>query len=66
MATGSRKQLAPLPTATGLYHCRVRAYKRLLIEDALKTTNGNRTHAAKLLGLQRTYLLRLMHNMQVR
>jgi hypothetical protein len=36
-----------------------------LIEATLHAASGNRTHAARRLGLQRTYLLRLMRELRV-
>jgi DNA-binding NtrC family response regulator len=47
------------------YHAAVAEYRRKLIEDALRRTNGNQTKAAELLGLQRTYLARLIRNLDV-
>ena len=46
------------PQATPGYHGAVSDFKRRLIETTLHETRGNRTHAARTLGLQRTYLLR--------
>lgn len=43
----------------------VEEFKRRLIETALRQSGGNRTHAARCLGLQRTYLLRLMRDLGV-
>ncbi len=43
----------------------VEEFKRRLIEAALRQSGGNRTHAARCLGLQRTYLLRLMRDLGV-
>jgi DNA-binding NtrC family response regulator len=54
--------IADLPVG---YHCAVYAFKRRLIEDALRDTAGNRTHAARVLGLQRTYLLRLIRELDI-
>jgi DNA-binding NtrC family response regulator len=45
------------PRAVG-YHGAVSEFKRRLIEATLHQASGNRTHAARALGLQRTYLLR--------
>ena len=45
---------------TGEWHEAVRRFKRVLVEQALAQSHGNRTHAARTLGLQRTYLLRLI------
>ena len=47
------------------YHGAVSEFKRRLIETTLRAARGNRTHAARTLGLQRTYLLRLMRDLQV-
>jgi len=41
------------------FYASVRVFKRELIERAVAHSNGNRTAAAALLGLQRTHLLRL-------
>ena len=47
------------PTAVS-YHESVDEYRREVIVSALAQTQGNRAAAARLLGLQRSYLLRLM------
>jgi DNA-binding NtrC family response regulator len=56
-----------LPThdATATWHEQVLAFKRCLLEARLTAHGGNRTHAARSLGLQRTYLLRLLRELQV-
>lgn len=43
----------------------VEEFKRRLLEAALRQSGGNRTHAARSLGLQRTYLLRLIRDLGV-
>ena len=48
------------------FHGAVGDFKRRLIEATLAQAGGNRTRAAKALGLQRTYLLRLMREFQIR
>lgn len=48
------------------YHTAVEANKRKLIQDALEQTGGNQSRAAELLGLQRTYLSRLIKNLGLR
>ena len=48
------------------YYCEVERFKKDLIRAALEAHRGNRTHAARALGLQRTYLLRLIRDFQVR
>ena len=60
--------ILPDPSATDEpagYHGAVSSFKRRLIESALRDSAGNRTHAARVLGLQRTYLLRLMRELRV-
>ena len=59
---------APSPSDTGRpvsYHGAVSDFKRRLIEATLHQMRGNRTHAARVLGLQRTYLLRLIRELGV-
>jgi DNA-binding NtrC family response regulator len=62
---------APLEAATILplrplgYHGAVCDFKRRLIEATLLQMRGNRTHTARALGLQRTYLLRLIRELGV-
>lgn len=57
--------LAPVPEPAPGYHDAVCEFKRRLIEATLHQACGNRTHAAKTLGLQRTYLLRLIRDLGV-
>lgn len=47
------------------YYCEVERFKKDLIRAALEAHRGNRTYAARALGLQRTYLLRLIRNFQI-
>ena len=47
------------------YHGAVWDFKRKLIEATLHQARGNRTHAARVLGLQRTYLLRLIRDLGI-
>jgi DNA-binding NtrC family response regulator len=56
--------LAALGRAPG-YHGAVCDFKRRLIEATLHQMRGNRTHTARALGLQRTYLLRLIRELGV-
>jgi DNA-binding NtrC family response regulator len=53
-----------LPRPIG-YHGAVSDFKRRLIEATLQQMSGNRTHTARVLGLQRTYLLRLIRELGV-
>jgi DNA-binding NtrC family response regulator len=48
------------------YHGAVDGYRRELIVKTLAQTQGNRAAAAKILGLQRTYLSRLIKSLGVR
>jgi hypothetical protein len=54
--------LGPRPLG---FHGAVGEFKRRLIEATLTQSGGNRTRAARALGLQRTYLLRLMREFEV-
>ena len=48
------------------YHQSVRGFKRALITGALREVAGSQTEAAKRLGLNPTYLSRLIKNLQVK
>jgi len=48
------------------YHDAVAEAKRRLIAKALQENGGNYTHAAKALGVQPTYLHRLIHNLNMK
>jgi len=64
---GSVPPLAPAaPKPVVGFHGAVSEFKRRLIEASLTQAGGNRTRAAKALGLQRTYLLRLMREFEIR
>jgi DNA-binding NtrC family response regulator len=60
-AAGLADGIAREPSRT--YHAAVEEFKRGLIASTLRRTNGNRTRAARLLGLQRTYLARLIRDL---
>lgn len=51
----------PLPG----FHGAVSDFKRRLLEATLTQAGGNRTRAARALGLQRTYLLRLIREFEI-
>ncbi|MFY9271234.1 MAG: sigma-54 dependent transcriptional regulator [Candidatus Manganitrophaceae bacterium] len=56
------------PSSSGAeqgFHEALDRYKRLVIEEALQKTGGNQTKAAERLGIQRTYLARLIRTMKV-
>ncbi|MBF8260943.1 MAG: putative response regulator in two-component reguatory system, sigma54 dependent transcriptional, partial [candidate division NC10 bacterium] len=48
------------------FHEAVVVYKRQLIRETLQLFGGNQSRAAGALGLQRTYLSRLIKELQVR
>ena len=48
------------------FHDAVREFKRWMIHDALKRFQGNQTKAAELLGLQRTYLAKLVRLLEIK
>jgi transcriptional regulator with PAS, ATPase and Fis domain len=48
------------------FHEAVVAYKRQIIREALQRSGGNQSRAANALGLQRTYLSRLIKELEVR
>jgi DNA-binding NtrC family response regulator len=48
------------------YHQAVEDFKKRLIRATLTAHQGNRTHAARTLGLQRTYLVRLLRDLNIR
>ena len=48
------------------YHEAVESFKKDLIQDTLTLTRGNQSQAAEKLGLQRTYLARLITNLGLR
>ena len=55
----------PRPRPEPGFHGAVSLFKRHLIEATLHQAGGNRTRAARVLGLQRTYLLRLIRDLGV-
>ena len=63
------REAAPPDGASGerarIFHTLVEEYKRGLIATTLRRTGGSRTQAARLLGLQRTYLVRLIRDLGV-
>ena len=47
------------------YHAAIRSYQKEVIRQALQSTDGNQAKAARLLGLQRTYLSRLIRKLSI-
>lgn len=62
IASGPRRE----PFRGKGFHGAVREFKRWMIQDALKQSQGNQTRAAELLGLQRTYLAKLLRLLEVK
>lgn len=57
---------APVPDLLGLpYRDALEGFKKELIKNALTRAGGNQTRAAEMLGVQRTYLNRLIKELQV-
>jgi len=65
VGTGREETAAGGPKPPPGFHGAVTEFKRRLIETTLTELGGNRTRAARALGLQRTYLLRLMREFAV-
>ena len=49
-----------------MYHEAVARFKREYLCEVLKAHGGNRTRTAKTLGLERTYLLKLIRDFQLK
>jgi DNA-binding NtrC family response regulator len=47
------------------YQRAVEAFKRQFLSETLRAYHGNRTRAAQAIGLQRTYLLRLIRDLRI-
>jgi DNA-binding NtrC family response regulator len=58
--------MAPSGGPPGSYHEAVLKFKQELLRSALARANGNQTRAAEALGLQRTYLSRLVRELGIR
>jgi len=54
------------PPESANYHEAVLRFKRELLRASLDRMSGNQTRAAEMLGLQRTYLSRLLRELGVR
>ncbi len=54
------------PVVVGEFHGQVKDFKQSLIRAALRQAGGNQTKAADLLGLQRTYLVKLLRAFKIR
>src|SRR5207245_1628640 len=48
------------------FHEAVEYYKKQIIRQAVNRANGSQTQAAEILGLQRTYLARLMKQLSIK
>ena len=65
LAPGIASTEVPSSSKTIPYHEAVDGHRRSVIVDALTKTAGNRAAAARLLGLERSYLLKLMKSFQI-
>jgi len=57
--------LENLPFPSGDYYSSVDAFKRWMIQDALRQTGGSKKEAARLLGMAPSYLSRLLKSLKV-
>lgn len=48
-----------------VYHQRVREFKRQVVQEALAAAEGNRSEAARVLGIDRAYLYYLIRDLRV-
>ncbi|MBI2002611.1 MAG: sigma-54-dependent Fis family transcriptional regulator, partial [candidate division NC10 bacterium] len=62
----SLSSLLASPLGIAQYHERIKEYKQAIIQAALRQAGGNQTKAAELLGLQRTYLVKLLRALKIR
>ncbi|HSD50675.1 MAG TPA: sigma-54 dependent transcriptional regulator [Candidatus Methylomirabilis sp.] len=62
---GAAREAATMESSAG-YHEAVLRFKRELLRSSLARADGNQTRAAEMLGLQRTYLSRLLKELGVR
>lgn len=53
------------PVAVGDFQGQVREYKRAVIQAALRQAGGNQSQAARMLRLQRTYLAKLVRDLEI-
>lgn len=63
-ATSHEEELQVREASALPYHQAMERYRHFLIEQALKRTHGNQTKAAQALGLQRSYLARVLKQKQ--
>ncbi|HXX73889.1 MAG TPA: sigma-54 dependent transcriptional regulator [Nitrospiraceae bacterium] len=61
----STQHVTQVHIPSGHYHELVEAYKKRVIEDTLRRNGWNQTKAAEELGLQRTYLTKLLRQMNI-
>ncbi len=75
MAPGAEIQLSDLPPEvllttegqgrTGSYHDQILDFRKAILREALAQCGGNQTQAAERLGIQRTYLARLIKELEL-
>ena len=66
ISTPESAPTAPIRTAPATYQEAIENAKQEAILSALEATKGNQSHAAKLLGIERSYLSRLMKQLGLR
>ena len=66
VASSTLSTLSTPSVGIGEYHEQVKDYKQAIIRAALQKAGGNQTKAAELLGLQRTYLVKLLRGLKIR
>ncbi len=64
-APASSVTLVTSSVGLGEYHKQVKEHKLAIIQAALQQAGGNQTKAAELLGLQRTYLVKLLRALKI-
>jgi DNA-binding NtrC family response regulator len=52
-------------TSTDIFHCVITCTERILIEEALKLTNGNQLQTSELLGISRVTLRKKIHDYNI-
>ncbi len=62
----SESEARPDVALEGSYHQAVLNFKRDLLRSVLTQVGGNQTRAAEVMGLQRTYLSRLLKELDIR
>ena len=62
----SASPFMPIHPRPADFHSQVKEHKQAVIRAALREARGNQTKAAEILGLQRTYLVKLLRALEIR